>query len=199
MAEVYGVRPLQVGFDTIGSATEPVSPFVRDEEVMVRLEGFVWRSPRPGTVELRRYRNGLEDWLTSEPLGPGIVDAGYGMIASEGFALDPALPQPLGTIPLYTWLSVSRRDHLTSADDTRFIEGDPRTLHGERWRPVSSIDPDYLADRLEGFIYPPDRAAPAGTIPLVRWMDRRGEHFTTRTEDLPWLTGTAPLEVETGL
>ncbi len=87
----------------------------------------------------------------------------------EGYVLDPALPQPPGTVPLYTWYSPSRNDHHLSADPAL--------------RPASDTDrargPDYRFVRLEGYLY---EAPLAGTFPLQNhYSPERGDnHATTR-------------------
>lgn len=193
---VYGVRPLDIGFAQEPAAAAPTSPLLHENTVMVRLEGYVWSSPQPGTVELHQLARGVDTWLTSSADFAGWLNLG-----SQGFIFDPSLPAPLGTIPLITWESVSRVDHLTSADYSRFVEGDPLDRHAA-WSAVEQIQPDYILRRIEGYVFPPGRPAPRGATPLVRWIDRSGQHFITRgpapSEDLAWLTGAAPLEVEWG-
>jgi hypothetical protein len=98
---------------------------------------------------------------------------GYGFVRMEGFAFDPDLPQPAGTVPLMTWRSDSRTDDFATTDPA--------------WRdPAGSTATEgYHHVRNEGFVFDPDLPQPAGTVPLVRWWsDWREDNFATT--DLAW-------------
>lgn len=101
---------------------------------------------------------------------PGATHApDYRWSGIEGYVLDPAIPPPPGTVPLYTWYSPSRNDHHLSADPALRPAAD-----ADRSR-----DPDYRLVRLEGYLY---EAPLAGTFPLQNhYSPGRGDnHATTR-------------------
>lgn len=175
----YNVDPETLTFDTSAAEARATAWFERSPDyVIVRHEGFVLPATaggQPGTVPLLvHYKRDDDNWTTSRATVP---TAGYARGVVIGHVFDPARSQPAGTIPLLSWFSRGRNDHLASADFTRFIEGNHLVAGG--WRAVTPLD-DYGFDRVEGFIYPPDAAPPAGAIPLYRWMSpQRKDSFTT--------------------
>ncbi|SHI83165.1 hypothetical protein [Pseudozobellia thermophila] len=78
---------------------------------------------------------------------------------------DPAL------LPLYSWKSARRNDQLAFAHPS--------------WRIDPEIDgqmnpPDYIPQRKEGSIFPPDEPKPAGTVALYSWYSpSRGDNLIT--------------------
>jgi M6 family metalloprotease-like protein len=78
----------------------------------------------------------------------------YGFVRVEGFVFDPALPQPQGTVKLYSWYSSMRGDN--------FITSDPSWAG----HPGGTHDPGYIFVRMEGYIHDQPRA---GTLPLTSW------------------------------
>jgi hypothetical protein len=67
-----------------------------------------WWNPDPG------YQ---DNFITSDLQWAGCHGAlrspNYGFVRTEGFIFNPALPQPPGTISLYTWYDLDRRDNST--------------------------------------------------------------------------------------
>jgi M6 family metalloprotease-like protein len=91
----------------------------------------------------------------------------YQWVGVLGYVIDPAHPQPLDTVPLYSWYSPGRGDNFITSDG--------------QYRPRSDTDrsrsPDYGFVRLEGYLY--DRPL-AGTVPLQsHWSAERGDNFAT--------------------
>ncbi|MCB0164820.1 MAG: hypothetical protein KDI79_11375 [Anaerolineae bacterium] len=89
----------------------------------------------------------------------------YGFVRIEGYVYNPLLPQPAGTLPLYSWWSDLRDDN--------FITTHPGWAGG----PGSERSPDYKFVRLEGYI--PAEPAP-DSLPLHSWWSNgRGDNFAT--------------------
>jgi len=106
------------------------------------------------------------DWAESHPSARR--EPGYVSLIRWGRVFNPRLPQPAGTVPLYSWWSPSREDNFTTSD--------PRWAGG----PGSSKTPDYGFHRLEGCVYDPARPQPASTVALYSWWNpERGDNFTT--------------------
>jgi hypothetical protein len=106
------------------------------------------------------------DWAESR--ASARREPGYVALGLQGRVFNPALPQPEGTVPLYSWWSPSREDNFTTSD--------PRWAGG----PGTAKAPDYGFHRVEGYIYDPTRPQPPGTIPLYSWWNHtRGDNFTT--------------------
>jgi hypothetical protein len=86
----------------------------------------------------------------------------------EGYVFRPDRPRPAGTVPLHSWYSRTRGDNHATAN-AAFTD------------PVRSrLEPNYQHNRLEGFIYPPDRPQPPRTVALHSWYSpRRGDNFAT--------------------
>ena len=81
----------------------------------------------------------------------------YRFVRLEGYVHSPDLPQPDGTVPLYSWWSPSRNDNFaTTTPGWAGSSGDVKS-------------PDYRFVRHEGYIYSPELSQPAGTIPLYSW------------------------------
>ncbi len=92
---------------------------------------------------------------------------GYGLYRRHGYVFDPSLPQPAGTVPLVSWWSSSRQDNRLTSDPSHVGA-------------IGSRRNGYTLYRLDGYVYSPDAAQPANTVPLVSWWNAsRQEHFTT--------------------
>jgi len=123
---------------------------------MVPLHG--WYSPTRGD----NFATTNATWAGA----PGVTRSpDYRYSGVQGMVFNPALPQPPGTRPLYSWYSPSRGDN--------FITTDPAW----RGRAGDRRSPDYRFVRLEGYAY----ATPvAGTVPLQSfWSSGRGDNYAT--------------------
>lgn len=129
-----------------------------------------------GTLPLRSWYSPerQDNFATSQQSWIGcdasIRSPDYRYSGIEGYIFNPTLPQPVGTVPLYSWFAPSRDDNLLGGGNTwSFWDG------GGRQR-----SPDYRVSRLEGYVYDPARPQPAGTVPLYRWYSPgRGDNWTT--------------------
>jgi hypothetical protein len=138
---------------------------------------------RPGgTVPLYRYYDPerLDNFTTADPRWIGCSETRrspkYKMSRLEGYIFSPEVPQPKGTVRLYSWWSHDRQDNvITSFPTWIYWEGGPRTR-----------DPGYTLVRLEGYAYDPRKPRPDGTLPLYAWLSRgRGDYWvTTEHSDL---------------
>ena len=183
--EVSGIDVRRLGFATEPAVEEPSTPLRHNGFDIVRLEGYLLAASQPGTTELQRFRNSAnnDDWTTSSSDLASLAASGFpGPPHREGFIFDLDHPQP-GTIPLITWFSSTRNDHLTSADFSRFVEGNPYDAEGVLERAIGILEPDYARLQLEGYIYPPNRRPPAGSVPLYRWFDAAGRNFLTTSAE----------------
>lgn len=202
---IFDIDPRRVGFEEVAADERELAWFERDPDyAIVRLEGYVFGpegGAREGTVSLRSfYHAGRNDHWTTTAV-ERLVPAGYEELyrSWQGYIFSPGGSQPRGTIPLYTWFSDGRNDHLTTSD-WRFIEGNP--LYDGSWNPVD-IEPDesthaplYTPARLEGYIFPPDKPKPAGTVPLYRWISfTRRDNFTTSDPEWVRVPTRPPLSV----
>ncbi|NOT38431.1 MAG: hypothetical protein HOP11_13750 [Saprospiraceae bacterium] len=116
-----------------------------------KTEGFIFKNSNPppnGTIPLYSWYSckNIDGITTTDPEWsgkPGDVKApDYKFKEILGFVYDPTLPQPPNTIPLYSWFSSKRNDHFISADKN--WTGTPGLY--------STIIPDYVCIRLEGYI-----------------------------------------------
>jgi hypothetical protein len=117
----------------------------------VRLEGSVCSpdvSQPPGTVPLYGWwsLSRGDNFATTDPGWAGNPGDSrppdYDFVRLEGYVYSPDAPQPPGTVPLYSWWSLSRGDN--------FVTTDPAWA-GE---PGDTVPPDYDFVRLEGYLVP---------------------------------------------
>jgi hypothetical protein len=87
----------------------------------------------------------------------------------EGWIKQPVGEAPEGMVPLHTWYSRTRKEHVTMSerDTNPFRE---------------ALEPAYHHLRPEGFIFDPDRLPPPGTIPLNRWWSTPRQDNVTLTD-----------------
>jgi hypothetical protein len=124
---------------------------------------FTWWSPARGD----NFATTKREWA-GRPGDRRTDHDGYGFVSVVGSVFNPSKPRPSGTIPLYGWWSPSRKDN--------FITANPAWAG----RPGVRKSPDYGFVRVEGYIYPPSKPQPSGTIPLYTWWSRaRGDYFAT--------------------
>jgi hypothetical protein len=92
----------------------------------------------------------------------------YEFVRREGSVCSPSVPQPPGTVTIYTWWSPSRSDHFATSNPAWAGQlGDRRP-------------PDYEFVGREGYIYSPDVPPPPGTAPLYSWWSpSRGDNVAT--------------------
>lgn len=107
----------------------------------------------------------LDDSCTS-----GWVNPDYALHAMQGHVYNPALPQPVGTLPLWHWFSEVRGDNFTTADPA--------------WNPAAGTfrsegGANYTYIRLVGYI------KPTGTNPHLNlttfWNGVEGDNATLAT------------------
>ena len=105
----------------------------------------------------------------------------YGFVRTEGYIFNPTLPQPQGTVRLYSWYSPQRGDNYATTH--------PRWIHWEG--DGGTRQPNYRLVRLEGFIFSPDRPQPRGTVPLYGWYSSsRGDNWTSAAFEADGRRGT---------
>ncbi|MHA6289122.1 hypothetical protein [Maricaulis sp. CAU 1757] len=113
-----------------------------------------------------------DNFSTSDPQWagcPGEQRDGYVWVGEIGEVFHPAAQPGPGLVPLFHWYSPGRGDN--------FLTTDPRWA-GERG---DRREPDYIFVGRAGYIYPPDRPAPAGTLALWSWWSpsRQDNYATT--------------------
>lgn len=113
-----------------------------------RNEGYVFLSPKRGTVPLYRYYfpTDGDNWTTSDPrYAPDrVVNSDeFRFSRLEGYIYDPSLRQPENTLPLDNSWSSSRKDRFLSSDSIWTGEIGKRN------------SPDYTIFRREGYILDP--------------------------------------------
>lgn len=159
----------------------------RDREGARSLYGLPEPAAPAGTVRLVSWWSPgrLDNFVTSHPGWRGCVGAtrspDYRFVRTEGFALDPAAPQPAGTIRLPAWYSPGRGDnYLTSHSSWQLQPGDSLTRM-----------PDYGYVRLEGYAFSPTSPQPAGTVALYSWWDaNRGDNWATTQHQAAGASGS---------
>lgn len=96
-----------------------------------------------------------DHFSTTDPAWSGAVGArkpdGYEMIRAEGLVFNPALPQPPGTVPLYSFWHPGRTDNFATTDPRWTNEPNPS---------------GYRRFRLEGYVFDRPRL---GTLPLMSY------------------------------
>jgi M6 family metalloprotease-like protein len=128
----------------------------------------------PRLVPLYSWYDGerKDNFATTDPNWsgqPGDRKGNYSFVRIEGLVFNPDLPQPSGTIPLYSWYSPSRQDNFTTT----------------QYSPeVGQLPPDYGIARKEGYIHDAPRR---GTLPLVSWYNgASGYEDNFATTDPRW-------------
>jgi hypothetical protein len=108
---------------------------------------------------------------TSDPLWagcPGDVLRGYRFVGVMGRVAAPQESRPRDALALHGWWSPSRGDYITTTDGN--------------WagRAGQTREPDYVWQRLEGFVIAPGTRVSASMPALVSWWsERRRDHFLT--------------------
>lgn len=94
----------------------------------------------------------------------------YTFVRTEGYIFNPSLPQPAGTVRLYSWYSGPRGDN--------YLTTHPRWSY---WPGGGDArEPNYRFVRLEGFVFDPGASQPAGTVPLYGWYSgSREDNWTS--------------------
>ncbi len=95
-------------------------------------------------------------------------------------------------LPVYNWFSPSRGDNFFTSDprwtsDPRGVAPD---VSGVRLDPPREQEADARMFRLEGYVFPPRQAQPAGTLPLWSWHSGAREDNFVST-DPRWSTNPA--------
>lgn len=143
------------------------------------LEGFIF-APIPGSVlrppgvgedfmQLDRFwstgRN--DNYTTADQEFISRTPPLYRSSGIEGWIKQPVGEAPVGMVPLHTWYSTTRHEHVTMSKR-------------EFTNPLrETFEPAYRWVRREGFIFDPDRPQPPGTIPLHRWWSSRRQDNVT--------------------
>lgn len=149
ISAVHRGAPLTLDFQI-----EPLVP----EEIWL----FNWWSPSRGD----HFTTTHPEWAESHPRSQRPPD--YVSLGIQGRVFNPALPQPPGTVPLYSWWSQGRGDNFTTSDP--------------RWAgtPGAHKEPGYVFHRLEGYVYDPALPQPRNTFPLHSWWSpSRRDNFAT--------------------
>ncbi|MDB5231276.1 MAG: hypothetical protein JWN76_2081 [Chitinophagaceae bacterium] len=105
----------------------------------IRNEGYVFRTPQPGTVPLKLYYNAArgDNFTTATSQGEGAAQAaGYKFIRVEGYVYSTQQP---GTVPLKNYWSQARGDNFSVA-----------TAIGER----DAKNSGYQFTWIEGYVFP---------------------------------------------
>lgn len=112
-----------------------------------------------------------DNFTAADPAWSGCasdVRDGYHWVGDIGRVFNPNMRPADGLVPLHHWYSPTRGDN--------FLTTDPQ-WYGQRGDVRS---PDYLHVGMVGYIYAPDRPAPAGAQPLWSWWSpSRGDNFAT--------------------
>lgn len=133
-------QPSWVG--SYGQTRSPDYNFVRPEGYVFSLS---YLQPK-GTVPLYSWHSPSreDNFLTSDPNWAGEPgdsrSPDYGFVRVEGYIYDPSLPQPPGTLPLYSWYSPSRGDNFATTHPS-WVGASGQTR-----------SPDYQFVRLEGYV-----------------------------------------------
>lgn len=144
----------------------------------VHCPGVLQRAPEGMVPLLSWWSGGLGDnRATTDPAWAGCSGMargrdGYGFSRVEGYIYHPGLPQPTGTVKLFSWQDGERGDVVTTSE--------PSWIHWEG--DGARRSPNYRAPRLEGYVYDPQRPQPAGTRPLYRWYSAGREDNWTTTQ-----------------
>jgi hypothetical protein len=116
----------------------------------------------PLTVELQEWWSADrgDHYTTTHPswtaAAPNYHHHDYVRLGSLGYAYSRELPQPPGTVPIYSWWSPSRGDNFTTTQSAWAGPGDRRA-------------PDYGFVRVDGYLHDPRLPQPTGTIPVYSW------------------------------
>jgi hypothetical protein len=115
-----------------------------------------------------------DNFVTSDSRWSGchrtIRSPDYRFVRTEGYISNPSLPQPSGTVRLFSWYSRERGDnYATTHPRWAYWDGGGR-----------SREPNYEFVRLEGYLFDPSRPQPTGTIPLYSWYSEpRMDNWTS--------------------
>lgn len=142
----------------------------------VRIEGHIL-APRElvteGMIPLyTRFSPERGDNFTTsdQRYGPGNAVLDYRDATLIGYVFDPQRPQPVGTLPLYSFWSRDWTDNLATTDISFTTDG---------WAPRGQVG-HYRHGGLIGYVSDVQLTAPPGTVPLCRWFSRtRRDNYTT--------------------
>jgi hypothetical protein len=121
----------------------------------------------PLTVELQEWWSADrgDHYTTTHPLWTAAArnhhHHDYVRLGSLGYAYSKDVPQPPGTVPIYSWWSPSRGDNFTT------------TQPDWAGRPGDRRAPDYGFVRIDGYLYDPILPQPTGTVPVYSWWSPR--------------------------
>jgi Trypsin len=126
-----------------------------------------------------------DNFLTSDPRWIGCVGTvrspDYVFVRTEGFVFNPTLPQPPGTVRLFSWYSRERGDNYATTH--------PRWIYWDGGG--RSREPGYGFVRLEGYVFDPSRPQPSGTVPVYSWYSgSRGDNWTSAAFESEGRAGT---------
>jgi hypothetical protein len=145
-------RHLRISF-----TIEPLDP--------LKLPLYTWYSPSRGDY----FTTTHPTWRASGRSDRRSPD--YRSIGFQGDVFNPDLPQPPGTVPLYSWWNPGRGDN--------FLTSDPRWAGA-----VGTQNDGYRLFRHEGYIFDPRRPQPPRTRPLYSWWNGdKADNFATAQVD----------------
>ncbi len=194
---VFGAPIHQLEFSQTAATNRPTPWSLRSPDYrIVRHEGHILKFAPVGSDQFIRlykvWNSGTSNNLTTTR-PPAMLPSGFGPPRNLGFIFAPDKPRPAGTVPLWTFFSPSRNDHLTTCDGARFgLEDSAGSA------PRETIPPDYRLERLEGYIFPPEATPEEACSRLYRWVSfSRADHHTTSEEVWVPLINGQPVENKT--
>ena len=105
----------------------------------------------------------------------------YELYRHNGYIFNPNKPQPLGTVPLFSWWNANRADNFTTSSSFWTVDVNSLTWDGENVTSnENSTKEGYSLYRLEGYVFDPSKPQPPNTIPLFSWWNaKRTDNFLT--------------------
>lgn len=152
------------------------NPKEKDGYSQVRIEGYIFHPRRPqpaGTAPLFSWWNPkrLDNFATTDPryrmslrsiqwrdehISNGLTRGSYSLFRLEGYIFRPDLPQPAGTVPIYSWWNPERRDNFATSDPF-YLMPQSQIISSGAHIEGGPLRNGYRLYRLEGYALKPDR------------------------------------------